>query len=100
MTNLQYLRIYPDAIDSAIDSAENAMNFCGLGDYTYIDDMNEEAFSNLNYLGSFENITNSIISAYFSTAAAFIEKYATKKYKVDYYINCSDSDFYVDGVAM
>ena len=95
ITNLQFIGIYEDAIDEAVDSSENALRICHLEDR--IDELNEEALNDLKYTGSFDDITNSIIMSYFSTAKALIEKYAKNNYNPDFYVNCSDSHFYLDG---
>lgn len=94
MTNLAFLNIYPDAIDDAIESCEDAMKELGFT-ISEIDDMNECAMEDLKEIGSFDDITNSIISAYYHAAASMIED----KYpgiSVDYYVNCHDSPFTVD----
>ena len=50
MTNLAFLRIYPDAIDSAIDTVEEAMKDLGFT-VSELDDMNEAALDDvLTYL--------------------------------------------------
>lgn len=64
ITNLQFLGIYTDAIDSAIESAENLLRKFGFDD-SAIDEMNEWAVQNLEETGSFSDITNSIIYSYF-----------------------------------
>lgn len=94
MTNLAFLKIYPDAIDDAIESCEDAMKELGFT-ISEIDDMNDYAMEDLKEIGSFADITNSIISAYYHAAASMIED----KYpgiSVDYYVNCHDSPFTVD----
>lgn len=98
ITNLQYLRIYPDAIDTAISRVEEAMEGLGFG-AREIQDMHDEAFSELEEVGNWENITNSIIFAYYRTAEAFIlERYPGAT--VDYYVNGTDSPFEVSGVSL
>ena len=50
ITNLQYLGIYEDAIDNAINSCEEAMRQLEFS-VSDIDDMNEKALSNLRNFG-------------------------------------------------
>ena len=92
-TNFQYLGIYEDAINDAIDTCESALKQVGGEDD--IDDMNEYALYHLKECGSFDDITNSIISAYFSTMKYFIKKYRPDA-DVDYYVNGDDSHLYID----
>lgn len=95
ITNLAYLGIYPSAIDSAINSCETAMENMGMS-ISEIDEMNEMALEEFQECGSLEDITNSVISAYFDTTKYLIvEKFPGRK--VDYFINCEDSHFYIDG---
>ena len=95
ITNLQYLGIYEDAIDNAINSCEEAMKQMEFNVHD-IDTMNEMAVDDLKDIGDWSDITNSIISAYFSTTKYLINK-RYPELDVDYYINCSDSHFYIGG---
>lgn len=95
MTNLAYLGIYPGAIDAAINSCETAMEKMGMS-ISEIDKMNEMALEEFQECGRLEDITNSVIGAYFDTTQYLIvEKFPGRK--VDYYVNCEDSHFYLDG---
>ena len=96
ITNLQYLGIYEDSIDSAIESAEKAFEECGINTSRQIQLLHENAMEYLKECGSFESITNSIIDAYFSTAKWMINNECPDK-ETDYYINGYDSHFYIDG---
>lgn len=93
-TNFQYLGIYEDAINDAIDTCESALKQVGAS-VSDIDSMNEDALCYLKECGSFDDITNSIISAYFSTVGYFIKKYKPDA-DVDYYVNGNDSHLYID----
>lgn len=98
ITNLAYLGIYPSAIDSAINSCEAAMKKVGMS-ISEIEKMNEMALEEFQECGSLEDITNSIIRAYFDTTQYLIvEKFPGKK--VDYFVNCEDSHFFIDGEEM
>ena len=95
METLNAIGIYENAICNAIEASERAMEKCGLSGM--IDDLHCEAFNYLPDVGDFNDITNSIIYAYFSTAKSFIEIYAKKAYDVEFYTNCDDSHFYING---
>ena len=93
ISNLQWLGIYEDAIDRAVETAERAVR-----EYTHrtIQDLWDCAEYTLHECGSFEDITNSIIFALFSTACGFVEN-EHDDYTVDYYVNCDDSDIIING---
>ena len=98
--NMHFLGIYEDAINSAIESAENLLKREEF-DFTDwdIDQLNDWAVQYLAENGSFENITDSIIYAYFSSA----KEYVNKKYpnaQIDFYVNCNDSHLYYDGMEV
>jgi len=93
ITNMQYLGIYEDAIDTAINTCEEAMKQMEFSIHD-IDTMNELALEDLKSMGSWDDITNSIIQAYFSTTAYLINK-RHPDLDVDYYVNCHDSHFYI-----
>ena len=95
ITNLQFLGIYTDAIDSAIESAENLLRKFDFDD-SDIDEMNEWAVQDLEETGSFSDITNSIICSYFSSAKAYVERHFGDA-DIYYYINCTASHLYCDG---
>ena len=94
MTNLAFLGIYPHAIDSAIENCEEAMKDLGFT-VSEIDDMNEAALEDLKEIGTFDDITNSIIAAYYG-AAKWTIKERYPEIAVDYYVNCDDSPFTVN----
>lgn len=95
LTNLAYIGIYPDAIDSAINACELAMQKAGMS-VAEIDKMNEMALEQFHECGSLEDITNSVIDAYFDTTKYLIdEKFPGRD--TSYYVNCHDSSFYMDG---
>ena len=91
INGLCFLGIYEDAINSAIEKAESLMKHEDFDfDISDIDEMNEWALEYLKECGSFEDITNSIILAYFSSTEAYIkQKYPDAD--IDYYVNCMDS---------
>lgn len=100
ITNLQYLGIHEDAIDRAIESAENLLR-CEEFDFTErdVEKLNDEAFQYLKENGNFEDITNSIIYAYYSSA----KEYVNNEYpyaQIDFYVNCHDSHLYYDGMEI
>ena len=95
MFNLGYLGIYENTIQSAVDTAESALDRVN----ARVSDRNalhSDAESIMKECGDFGDITNSIINAYFDAAKNIIERYS-KKYEVDYYVNGDDSHFYIDG---
>lgn len=95
ITNLQYLGIYPYAIYAAIEASEKAVEIAGLG-ACGTEKLNECARQELEEIGSFEEITNSIIDCYFATASWLIKE-AHPEWDVDFYVNCQDSHFYING---
>ena len=95
---LRKLGIYEDAINSAIETAEHAVRHAGLGK-SGINDLHEMALEELKESGSFDDITNSIIDAYFIVAKDMIRQ-SFPKLECDFYVNCEDSDFYINGEAM
>lgn len=94
MRNLAFLRIYPHAIDSAIEKCAKAMKDLGFT-VSGLDDMNDAALEDLKEIGTFDDITNSIIAAYYGTAKCMIEE-RYPGIEVDYYVNCDDSPFIVN----
>ena len=94
ISTLQYLGIYPDAIEKASETAEKALELCYLSDK--INDLHEMAAQYLQEKQwSFQKITDEIIYAYFSKAASIIEQKYHGLYDIDYDINCTDSHFYI-----
>lgn len=94
ITNLQYLGIYVDAIDSAIEASERAVEKAGY-DVNVVDDLNQYALEDLEEQCTFKDITNKIIGAYFRNADLMIQE-KQPDWDVDYYINCHDSHFYIN----
>ena len=100
ISNLHFLRIYEDAINNAIESAENLLKLEEFGfNDDDIDNMNAMAFECLIDNGSFSNITDSIIYAYFSSARAYVNKKYPEA-QIDYYINSNDSYLYYNGMVI
>lgn len=100
ISNMHFLGIYEDAINSAIESAENLLKH---EEFEFTDwdisQLNDWAVQYLTENGSFENITDSIIYAYFSS----VKEYVNKKYpnaQIDFYVNCNDSHLYYDGMEV
>ena len=89
---LPFLGIYQDAIESAADSAENALRVAGVSN----DDFNDMVIQELEESGDFSDITNSIIHAFFIVAHDLIRQSAPDV-DVRYYVNCDDSHIYVNG---
>ena len=95
MTNLEFLGIYPDSINTVIETCENVLRDLGFSEIE-IDDMNDAAKSDFEMIGSLSDITNSIIESYYSTTAYMIKSRYPEK-EVTWYTNGDDSDFYIDG---
>ena len=94
MFSLAYLGIYENAIKSAIETCEAALELLGMENQ--IDDMDNIAHDIAGEFITVDNITNCFIEAYFIATATLInEKYPEKE--TDYYVNCDDSHFYIDG---
>ena len=98
ISNLCYIGIYEDAINDAIESSEELLKLFGFG-VNDVAEMNKCARDYLVENGSFEDITNSIIYAYFSSAKAYIEN-VYKEVEIDFYINGHDSHLYYDGAEV
>ena len=97
ISNMHYLGKNHQAINNAVESAENLLKHEDF-DFTTqdIDNMNEWALEYLKENGDFGDITNSIIYAYFSSARAYVNRRYPKA-QIDYYINCNDSYLYYNG---
>ena len=95
ITNMQLLGIYEDAIEKAVKDSETAMEHCGFTS-SEIDDMNDMAIDELEEAGDWRNITDSIIGAYYRVTADLIRQ-KDAEVDVDYYVNCHDSHFYING---
>lgn len=90
-----FLCIYPQAIESAKSACETALEQMGISTCD-LDNEAEHAFKECSNL---DDITNSIIYAYFETTKGMIEA-AGKNVECSYYINCDDSHFYINGEEM
>lgn len=90
---LSLVGIYADGINDAIDTALLIADKYNLSAMV----IHKHAEAWLCECGDFADITNSIISAYFSVTAELLsEKHP--KLDIDYYVNGSlDSHFYIDG---
>ena len=90
---LSLVGIYEDGINDAIDTALLIADKYNLS----ARDIHNRAEAWLCECGDFSDITNSIISAYFSVTAGLLsEKHP--KLDIDYYVNGTlDSHFYIDG---
>ena len=95
MTNLEFLGIYPDSINTVIETCENVLRELGFSEIE-IDDTNDAAKSDFEMIGSLSDITNSIIESYYSTTAYMIKSRYPEK-EVTWYTNGDDSDFCIDG---
>ena len=79
--HLAFLRIYPDAMIAAIETAESAVEkYCGV---PAVDKLNENARAELEFSCNGEDITESVISAYFDEAVDILESYHPD-FEVDY----------------
>lgn len=93
MNAIPMIGLYPDTVNDKIGTAIDAVcTFCG---DQYEREFVNESVERLKEIGSFEDITNSCILAFFITAKDYISQKARKN--VEYYINCTDSHLYVDG---
>ena len=108
MTTLEYFKIYSDIIERCSNVAENAIKYYICNDIFYIDAFHEQA--KLNFLDMLTatikkveceemTITNLIIAAYFSEAAAYF-KDNRPDLKVYYEVAGAYSFFTVNGKAV
>lgn len=95
MINLEFLGIYPDSINTVIETCENVLRELGFSGIE-IDDMNDAAKSDFEMIGSLSDITNSIIESYYSATAYMIKSRYPEK-EVTYYVDGGLSDFCIDG---
>ena len=93
-TTCQFLGIHTDEIESAAKSCEDAMEKLGFT-MDEIDDMNDYAKQELEEIGSWSDITNSIIGCYFRAAEYMIHQ-KFPRLRVDYDVNGFCSSFDVD----
>lgn len=95
MDKLWRIGIYTDAISNAIESSENLLRKFNFDDDA-ISEMNEWAIQDIEEVGLFTDITNSIIRCYFSAAKEYVERFF-KDADISYYVNCHDSHLYCNG---
>lgn len=94
ITTCAYLGIYPNTIENVVNDCEEIMARLGFDD-NEIDDMNEYAKDEFEDVGCLDDITNSIIRAYYGATEYMIhEKYPFLR--VNYYVDCGCSSFDVD----
>ena len=94
MNTLKFLGIYENAINNAVEVSESALKEVRLENkINYLHNSIEEC---LKEIGDWKDITNSIIYAYFSTTESIIEEEYGEEKKIDFYINCDDSHFYIN----
>lgn len=98
ISNMQYLGIYEGAIDDAVESSENLLKLFDFNDND-INLLNDYAREYLIENGDFNEITNSIIYAYFTTAKEYVESKHPNAV-VTFFVNCHDSHLYLDGVEV
>ncbi|MBQ6800131.1 MAG: hypothetical protein IJP08_03365 [Bacteroidaceae bacterium] len=95
---LQFYGIYTDAIEKSSKIIDAAFNKYGFS-INEIDDAYDIILEDLKKNGTFEYITNSIIYSNFSVARDLIlQKYPDEK--IDFYVNCYDSHFYINGESV
>lgn len=96
MNTLQFLGIYPDAIENASEIAESAIETCG-ATISEVNDMHSDIQEKFfkNELNN-EDLTNSIICEYFNYAKEFILK-KIPSVDIDVCVNCDASYFLING---
>ena len=95
MDNLMFLGINVDAMNKVIDTCEEVLKNKGF-DIVEIDRMNDIALSKFHEYGTLEDITSSIIDAYFSATQYVLEE-KFPDINVEYCVNGDVSDLYIDG---
>ena len=94
---VQFFGIYPDEIEHATVVADEACIEAGLSEDDIDFDFEDDIAFCLKHFGNWEDITNSIIEAYFyKCKAVCYEKFGLENVKVDWYINGWDTHFYVE----
>lgn len=89
--NLAYLGIFPESINNAIETCKHVLEENGFN-AAEINRVEQDASDDLLQI----NFTNAIIESYFNaTKEALKNKYPDLD--VDYYVNCIDSSFFVNG---
>lgn len=94
ITTCQFLGIHTGEIESAAKTCEDSMENLGFT-MDEIDDMNDYARQELEEIGSWSDITNSIIGCYFRATEYMIHQ-KFPKLRVDYDVNGFCSRFDVD----
>lgn len=95
MNNLYWLEIYPEYIDRCLETCEEVLKQYNC-DIEFIDDFHELAFENLKQIGTFDNITNSIMDAYYMTLQDTLKR-IKPELETEYYVNGSDTQFIING---
>lgn len=100
-SNLCFLGINEDAINNAIEKAENLLKMDELEfDEHDIYRLHGIAKGNLHDYGRInDNITNAIIDCYFQAVRGMV-MYKYPKAKIEYYINGNDSHLYYDNTVV
>lgn len=94
---LQFFGIYPNDIEHATEIADEACIEAGLTeddiDFVFEDDI---AFDLKHCVGDWEDITGSLIRAYFGACGnAVRRKLGEENVEIDWYVNGWDSHFYI-----
>lgn len=89
---LHLLNIYTDAINGAIESCETILK--ELDPSISMDVIHDNAMSYLEQNGTFEDITNSIIRAYYTETKEYVEE-TFPELKIQFKVDCDLSEIYV-----
>ena len=101
-TACRYLDIYPDTIEHYVGMCESFVNSLGLDE----NDMHRRAKEYLEENGSFENVTNSVIGAYFDAVKSCIleelqrDRLPDSQPDISVYVNMDDSHFFFGDVEV
>lgn len=94
MSDIRFIGIYEDSINNAIDTCYLALETLKFTE-SEIDHVDDIALDILEEIGTWREITNSIITAYFIATEGIIkDKYPDKE--TSFFVNGDDSHFYID----
>lgn len=93
---VEFMGIYPDEIRSACQKADEALKEAGVDLFDERYDIDFDEFKSvLHCIGNWDNITGSVITAYYICCERTAKRALGKDIEVTYYVNGDDSEFSV-----
>lgn len=91
---LSALNLYPQYIIDCHDTCIEALKSRGYPGVERNYDFENEVMDDLDNIGDWHDISNSIMAAMLSTTCAMLKE---KGYEADFYVNGADTHLYIDG---